>query len=218
MDIQEIPGSLPEDLYPIWAALTLKQRHFIMEYVKDGNATQAAYRAGYSRQSGSVTASKMMTRPNIKAVLQAMGKGKRTEAQLKVVWFVDECRKNYDRCMQASPVTDRNGKVVDGVWKYDAVGAHRFLELIGKAQNLFGKRTVKGESPEARTDDKYANIPPPPKDIVEWTSNMQTLGYDVQIDDKSFMELNEPADRPPSDRSSPTDVQRDGGVDSDISL
>lgn len=47
--------------------LTLKQEQFCLEYIIDFNGAQAAFRAGYSKHSARITASKLLTNPNIQA-------------------------------------------------------------------------------------------------------------------------------------------------------
>lgn len=47
--------------------LTARQRAFVMEYLTDLNATQAAIRAGYSRAGAKVTAHKLLTNANVAA-------------------------------------------------------------------------------------------------------------------------------------------------------
>lgn len=54
-----------------WPALTAKQRRFIEEYVKTGNATQAALTAGYSPRSACRTGSENLQKPYIKAAIEA---------------------------------------------------------------------------------------------------------------------------------------------------
>lgn len=45
--------------------LTIKQRKFISEYLKDFNATQAAIRAGYSKKSAAIIGFENIRKPNI---------------------------------------------------------------------------------------------------------------------------------------------------------
>ena len=47
------------------AKLTAKQQRFCEEYVVDMNATQAAIRAGYSKNSASVIGSENLGKPNV---------------------------------------------------------------------------------------------------------------------------------------------------------
>lgn len=50
---------------------TAKQQRFIAEYLVDLNATQAAIRAGYKKQSAKVTGCRLLTKANIKAAIEA---------------------------------------------------------------------------------------------------------------------------------------------------
>lgn len=50
--------------------LTPKERVFVDEYLVDLNGTQAAIRAGYASKSARVTASQLLTKPNIQAAVQ----------------------------------------------------------------------------------------------------------------------------------------------------
>jgi phage terminase small subunit len=52
-------------------ALTPKQQRFVDEYLTDCNATQAAIRAGYSRRTAYAIGSENMSKPEIRAALQA---------------------------------------------------------------------------------------------------------------------------------------------------
>lgn len=49
--------------------MTPKQRKFVREYLKDGNATQAAIRAGYSKHSAGAIAGENLQKPAIAAAL-----------------------------------------------------------------------------------------------------------------------------------------------------
>jgi len=54
--------------------ITLKQHKFVLEYLKSGNATNAAIRAGYARKSARVTACRMLTYANIKNAIAVVNK------------------------------------------------------------------------------------------------------------------------------------------------
>lgn len=64
------------------AKLTTKQELFCREYLIDGNATQAAIRAGYSKKTAKVVGCQTLTKANVAAYL-AKEKAKRAE-RLKV--------------------------------------------------------------------------------------------------------------------------------------
>jgi hypothetical protein len=50
-------------------ALTPKQKRFVAEYQKDQNATQAAIRAGYSKNTARVTGPENLSKPDIAAAI-----------------------------------------------------------------------------------------------------------------------------------------------------
>jgi len=62
-------------------ALTAKQRRFVEEYLVDLNATQAAIRAGYSKKTAQVQASRLLSNVMVLAAIQAAQerRSKRTE-------------------------------------------------------------------------------------------------------------------------------------------
>lgn len=51
--------------------LNIRQQKFVLEYVKDQNATQAAIRAGYSAKTAQAIGSENLTKPMIAAEIQA---------------------------------------------------------------------------------------------------------------------------------------------------
>lgn len=50
--------------------LTLKQTKFIKEYIKTGNGTQSAIKAGHSKKTARFIASENLTKPNIIAKIE----------------------------------------------------------------------------------------------------------------------------------------------------
>lgn len=60
--------------------LTAKEQRFVEEYCKDCNATQAAIRAGYSKRSGKEIGYENLTKPHIRAAVDARLKALSLEA------------------------------------------------------------------------------------------------------------------------------------------
>ena len=56
---------------PKGAELTAKQERFVVEYLVDHNATQAAIRAGYSPRTAKNTASDLLQMPRVKKAIAA---------------------------------------------------------------------------------------------------------------------------------------------------
>ena len=51
--------------------MTTKQELFIVEYLKDFNATQAAIRAGYAENGAAVTGHELLRNPNIQEIIKS---------------------------------------------------------------------------------------------------------------------------------------------------
>ena len=57
---------------PSTSTLSAKQTRFVSEYLVDGNAAQAAIRAGYKPIGAKVTGCRLLTNPNLRARLEAL--------------------------------------------------------------------------------------------------------------------------------------------------
>ena len=120
--------------------LTLKQQRFVNYYVGEcnGNATQAAIKAGYSGDDVVIrkTASDNLTKPHIVEAIQ------RKEHDATVAAGIDaEMVKRIlldvaTRGLQAEAVTDKEGNPI-GVYKCDLNAVARAAELLGRALGVF---------------------------------------------------------------------------------
>ncbi|HHM5103871.1 TPA: terminase small subunit, partial [Pseudomonas aeruginosa] len=63
-------------------ALTAKQRRFVAEYLLDLNATQAAIRAGYSKNRASEIGYQLLQKPGITSAIQAAMKERAERTQI----------------------------------------------------------------------------------------------------------------------------------------
>ena len=71
-------------------ALTSKQQRFVEEYLVDLNATQAAIRAGYSPKTAYAIGSENLTKPEIKAALQAAQAEVTTKANITRDYLIEQ--------------------------------------------------------------------------------------------------------------------------------
>jgi len=60
-------------------------------------------------------------------------------------WVVDRAKKIVERCTQAEPVLDREGKPI-GVYKFDSAGANGSLKILAKYLGM-EKSTLKVDLP-----------------------------------------------------------------------
>lgn len=92
------------------AKLTARQKTFVAEYLVSLNATQAAIKAGYSKRTAEVQASRLLRNVHVAAAVQkAMEKrAQRTEIdQDRVLGWIEE---TAERCRNVKLVTDKKGK------------------------------------------------------------------------------------------------------------
>ena len=119
--------------------LTPKQERFISEYLVDLNATQAAIRAGYSRNSARQIGVENLSKLVIAAAV-AKAKQERSEAtKIDAEWVLREAVALYERCIgevrpALHPKSRRQMRDSDGnlLFTFQAATAARVLELIGK--------------------------------------------------------------------------------------
>ena len=110
--------------------LTDKQEMFCHEYLIDLNATQAAIRAGYSEGSARQQGAENMAKPVIHEKLSELKAERIESTKIDAAWVLKQAVKVHERCMQAEPVMS-NGEPT-GEFKFEAAGANKSLELIGK--------------------------------------------------------------------------------------
>ena len=120
--------------------LTDKQAAFIREYVVDHNATQAAIRAGYSPDTAHAIGWENLRKPEIRAAIDAYEANLADEIGITKQYILDSLRTVAERCLQATPVLDREGNET-GEWTFTATGANKALELLGKHRGMFIERT-----------------------------------------------------------------------------
>lgn len=122
--------------------LTDKQAAFVREYLVDMNATQAAIRAGYSGKSAARIGVELLNKTHIAQAVGAAQAKRARRVEVTQDYVISNLVEIVERTMQRAPVTDRKGGQVtdeDGraVWCFDAKGANKALELLGKHLGIF---------------------------------------------------------------------------------
>jgi phage terminase small subunit len=126
-----------------------KQRRFVLEYMKDLNATQAAIRAGYSEKTAKQQGSRLLTNADLmtEVTKQRVKQEKRTE--ITADYVLNSIVEVVERCKQAVPSRDHEGNPT-GEYSFEATAALKGLELLGRHKKLF---TDKVEHSGAVTTD-----------------------------------------------------------------
>jgi len=120
-------------------ALTPKQQRFVEEYLCDLNATQAAIRAGYSKKTAYSIGEENLNKPEVFAYLAELRHEQQERTKIDSDWVLRQSVELRLRCMQeikpiinsatGEQATDEKGNLI---FRFDAAGAARALELVGK--------------------------------------------------------------------------------------
>lgn len=119
--------------------MNAKQARFVAEYLKDGNATQAAIRAGYSENGAGVQGHNLLKNPKIaEAIAKAQEKVIERGIQAAVItkdWLSQKWVAIHDSAMGDNPIVDRYGNPTGTVQKNYA-GANKALEMLARLHGL----------------------------------------------------------------------------------
>lgn len=125
------------------AGIKGRRARFVLEYLKDRNATAAYKRAGYrDTPNARYSASKLLAEPAVRAAVEAMAHHVAARAALDAAYVLENLQEVVERCMQRAPVLTTSGEqVVDAegrnVWMFDARGAVTALIALGNHLGLF---------------------------------------------------------------------------------
>lgn len=122
--------------------LTDKQKEFVRQYLVDLNATQAAIRAGYSMKTAYRQGADLLQKTSIREAIEKAQAKRARRVEVTQDYVLSNLVEVVERTMQRAPVTNRKGEQVTdeegrAVWTFDAKGANRALELLGKHLGIF---------------------------------------------------------------------------------
>jgi phage terminase small subunit len=120
-----------------------RQLKFCQNYLKDPNGTHSAIKAGYSKKTAEVTASKLLRNVKIKAYLDKHRAKAEEKAQISAEYVADCLKEVMERCLQKVPVQEYDkttGMMVDtGEWKFEG---HNVISAAKALQDQFGYKSI----------------------------------------------------------------------------
>lgn len=147
--VDPVEGKVKPDIV---RELSYLEECFCQEYMKDGNGSQAALRAGYAESSSRQVAHLLMTRPRVILRINELQEELKQKTLATVEGIMLDLHRVKSRCMEAEPVMmwDRASKswVPSGVWKFDSKGAVKALELLGTQIGMFQKKMMHANDPD----------------------------------------------------------------------
>lgn len=118
--------------------MTPKQQRFVEEYLIDLNATQAAIRAGYSERTANEQGARLLAKVSISDAITDAKTERSKRVELTQDWVLDRLMANAERAMQAVPVVNKDGAVIE--YRYDGAVANGALNLLGKHLGMFTEK------------------------------------------------------------------------------
>lgn len=132
--------------------LTPKQQLFVSEFLKTGNATEAARKAGYKGNEETLRSigKENLTKPPIKRAIDEKNQKRNERLELEEDFELKKAMKLLEMCMEPekvyNPFSGEPVKDVDGnyVMKFDSKGANTALQTIAKLRGKFVQKLEVG--------------------------------------------------------------------------
>lgn len=129
--------------------LTPKQQRFVSEYLKTGNATEAAKRAGYSEKTAFRIGAENLQKPAIARAIERAQDRRNDRLELEEDFELKKAIEIMRMCMEpehvygfdGKPMMDRDGNYV---MQFDSKGANTALQTIAKLRGKFVQKVQVG--------------------------------------------------------------------------
>jgi phage terminase small subunit len=122
--------------------LTIKREKFVQGLFA-GKSQREAYKEAFdcSKMSDKTideAACRLFKDSKVSARLEELQNELKERNMVSVEWVLNNLKTVAERCMQAEPLVDREGNIVE--YTFQAPGANKALELIGKHLGMFTEK------------------------------------------------------------------------------
>lgn len=129
--------------------LTPRQQRFVSEYLKSGNAGEAARRAGYSEKYAAQNADKLLKSTNVARAIERAQERRNDRLELEEDFELKKAIEIMKMCMEPRQVYDMKGNAVKDVnghyvMQFDSKGANMALQTIAKIRGKFVQKVQVG--------------------------------------------------------------------------
>ena len=108
--------------------LNTRQSQFVVEYLVDGNATQAAIRAGYSEKTAYAQGSRLLKSVEVQKSIERSRRKALEKAEVTREWILTRLVENLNNCLDKDSHT------------YNPSAANKAIELLGREHKMFIER------------------------------------------------------------------------------
>lgn len=119
--------------------ISKRQQSFVDEYLISFNGAQAAIKAGYSNAGAREQAYRLLTKDHIKEALENGMKERSERMEISKDYVIKNLKDVIERCMQLKKKENEDGTKTD--YQFNAAGANKALELLGRHLGMFVDKT-----------------------------------------------------------------------------
>lgn len=141
-------------------ALTEQKKRFADKYFETLKGSESAIYAGYSEATARQIAHNLLQEPEVEGYLSSLRAEYSEKSGITKEWIIERFRLISERCVQAEPVFDKEGKPT-GEYRFDSSGANNATAHLGKIIGVFEKdNTQKKAELVLPSPIIYNNAPP----------------------------------------------------------
>lgn len=139
-----------------------RQELFCLEYLIDLNATKAATRAGYSEKTAGAEGSRLLKNVKIRARVREMMQARSEQTLVDACFVIENLVEVVQRSLQAKEVEKWNHEkgcyTGTGEYEFNAHGANKALELLGKHLGIFEKDNTQKKDTSVLSSESLADM------------------------------------------------------------